>query len=319
MTSSDDRSITQPDGGADPVAVVAGRRHPDDAEWQAALAALPGYLVVADRQRRIQLLNQPPLGRSAHDFRGADFADFVVAEHRKLVVDAVDEVLAGAPARELESRSAISGRWFRSRIVGVVEQGVVTGLMVHVLDIEDAKQAESELARLRAQVQGQTPAGGVEAQGYDHNFAMMADALPMLLSYVDASGRYQYNNRAYGQWFGTPHTALRGQHVSAVLGPDYEQVKPHIDDALRGLATSYETIIAPPGSGMRRVSVHLIPVSNRQGQPSGFYGLVQDITQRYRIEAALRQREDELRQMQKIEALGRLSAGMAHEFNNLLQ
>ena len=50
----------------------------------------------------------------------------------------------------------------------------------------------------------------------------------------------------------------------------------------------------------------------------GYVFLVQDITQRREAEFALREKEQQLRRSQKLEAIGSLASGIAHDFNNIL-
>jgi len=62
----------------------------------------------------------------------------------------------------------------------------------------------------------------------------------------------------------------------------------------------------------------VVPVRDGAGIVVGSVGVNRDVSRRKAMETALRRRETELVQSQKMEAIGRLAGGLAHDFNNVL-
>ena len=115
----------------------------------------------------------------------------------------------------------------------------------------------------------------------------MADAVPILIGYVDREQRYRFVNRAYEQWFGIDRSLIEGRTLLEVLGQEaYGRLRGHVTRALAGESVTFEGEVSYQ-AGARYIEAQYVPDIARNGEIPGYYVLVTDISERKQQAAEL--------------------------------
>jgi len=169
-----------------------------------------------------------------------------------------------------------------------------------VLDVTARKEAEAgrQIAQERL-------------ERSDAQLQTITNSLPALIAYVDPGLCYLRVNRAYARYFDSTPETMIGRHMQEFLGEAFPQIHGHLQKALRGEPQSFEVTI-PAAFGARHMLAQHIPDADSEGAVRGVVIQSHDITER-------KQTEQMLRTAEKLAAVGRLAASMAHEINNPLE
>lgn len=247
----------------------------------------PNFIFVKDREGRFMLVNRALAdcyGTTVEELVGKTDADFNRnAEEVEDFQQKDREVLDGL--RELFIREEVitdaSGnvRWLQTVKRPIVyEEGRAAHVLGVATDItlrrfaEDALRRNEELLRL------------------------VTDSSPIAMVYCDDQQRLRFVNRAYVERFGLAREDAIGQSLAEVLGAKaYESVHAYVDAALAGKRSDFEAPIPYERIGTRYMRCSYVPHINELGQTIGFTAVKVDITDRRRMEEALRESEERLR------------------------
>ena len=151
-------------------------------------------------------------------------------------------------------------------------------------------------------------------------FSLITENADDLISVVNIHGQRLYNSPAHQRALGYSDIELQGPSVLEQIHPeDRDLILRASQEAFQtGAPVRVEYRFRRKDGEWRILESTNSGVRNPEGAIEKLIVVTRDITERRHSEQMLRQREEQLRQARKMEAVGRLSGGIAHDCNNLL-
>jgi len=239
------------------------------------------------------------LGYSREEILKSSLADILMEEELPRIAPEVER---------LSESKLVMTEWKFRRKDGTSFVGELSGrklpdgrLQGMVRDITARRQAEHELRESKRWLDAATEAANLAVWSYDL-----------------VTGEFVTNSRGKEMLDLPERTNISiPDLLSRVLPEDRKALETDFWPQSKDLEMRLEFRVASP-AGVRWVYACGKGRRNKSGQPVGTSGVLIDITEKRQAEEQLKLLREELLQAQKMEAVGQLAGGVAHDFNNLM-
>ena len=243
-------------------------------------------------------------GIRPEEFMGREFMTVIHPEDQRRLQKSHERVISGGlQSIEYRIRHKHHGYcWVRSFSRPLLNNGIFRGLRGVMVDITGLKSAEA--AYRESEQRYQTIVESIE-EGYFE---------------VDLKGYLSFVNNPLCRIVGYSRDQLQFTHFRKYFPRATAHYLFRLFNRVyrSGIATTNQDFEAHRNGQRMILEISASLVSDREGLPTGFRGMLRDITHLRRAEEERQELEEQLHHAQRLEAIGTLAGGIAHDFNNIL-